>query len=362
MYLIKHNCTNYRNIESTEFLPSPGVNVISGQNGHGKTNLLESIFLLTGARSFRGGKEAALIKQDCDFALVNTVFFIEDREQEIKIKISDKGRTASLNRGTETKAAALVGKLCCVVFSPEHLELVKKAPETRRRFLDTALCQISSSYLGNIKRYNRLLVQRNNLLKDANYIGAAFEMLDVYDSQFVETACVITQQRRNFVAELLPLAKRNYDAISNAREELDFIYKSTMFPLGTADYDEGMQRIIGARAEEIRAGFSTIGPHRDDVIITLDGSDAKVFASQGQQRCIVLSLKLAEAELMELKLGERPVLLLDDVLSELDADRQDYLIDSITDGQAIITSCAPELISGRTDAEVFTITDGRLGQ
>ncbi len=361
MYLISHNCINYRNIEQMSFFPSKGVNVISGENGHGKTNLLESVFLLTGARSFRGGKDASLIRADAEFAAVTSSFFCEERAQTISLKISsEKGRTASLNKGSEANAAALVGKFCCVVFSPEHMELVKGSPETRRRFLDTALCQISPTYFSSIKRYNRLVKQRNSLLKDAQYIGAAFEMLDVLDSQFVDVACVVTEQRRTFVAELLPLAQRTYRMLSGAREQLDFFYKSTLFPNGEADFDEGLHTIADSRADELRAGYSMVGPHRDDITILLDGQDSKLFASQGQQRCIVLSLKLAEAELMELKLYERPVLLLDDVLSELDAARQDYLISSLTDTQAIISSCSPELIVARTDAQVFRMENGRL--
>lgn len=360
MYLTSHFLVNYRNIDNLEFTPGKNVSVVCGQNGHGKTNLLESIFLLTGARSFRGGKDSSLLMKQKEFAAIDSSFFCEGREQNIKIKISEKGRAASLNKGTETKAASLVGKFCCVVFSPEHLEFVKGAPETRRRFLDTALCQISPTYLGSIKRYNRLLMQRNSLLKDANYVAAAFEMLDVYDSQFIETACIVTEQRRNFIQELLPLAQANYAAISNSRETLRFEYRSTLFPDGAADYEKGLRTLTEARPDELRAGYSTVGPHRDDLYLALNGDDAKVFASQGQQRCIVLSIKLAEAELMELMLSERPVLLLDDVLSELDAQRQDYLIESITDTQAIITSCTPELIAGRTGAEVFKMVDGRL--
>lgn len=360
MYLTVHTLQNYRNIDALTFCPSRGVNVICGENGHGKTNLLESIFLLTGARGFRGGRDASLIQHGQDFALVESRFYCEERTQDIRLKISDKGRTASLNKGAEMKAAGLAGKLCCVVFSPEHLALIKGAPEIRRRFLDTALCQVSPTYLSNIKRYSRLVSQRNSLLKDAQYVAAAFEMLDVYDSQFVETASVVTEQRRTFSEELLPLARRNYTAISGGREQIDFSYKSTLFPGPATDYDEGLSALSSARGDELRAGYSSIGPHRDDLAVTLDGADAKVFASQGQQRCIVLALKLAEAELMEIRLSERPVLLLDDVLSELDASRQDYLVASLTDTQAVITSCAPELIADRTDAEVFTMIDGQL--
>lgn len=361
MRLTTHRCVNFRNIERLElFSPGRGVTVICGANGHGKTNLLESIFLLTGARSFRGSRDAPLIMRNREAAAIESEFFCEDRLQQIKLTISEKGRIASLNQGSDVKAAALAGKFCCVVFSPEHLNLVKGSPEVRRRFLDTALCQISPAFLANIKRYNRLLAQRNSLLKDAGAVGAALDLLDVYDAQFLEAAIQVTQQRRRFVDELLPLAAGTYAAISEDREHLNFRYISSLFPEGGADYDEGLRRMAGMRAEEVRAGCCLLGPHRDELAIALDGADARVYASQGQQRCIVLAFKLAEAEIMELRLSERPVLLLDDVLSELDGARQDFLISSITDTQAIITSCAPELILNRAEAEVFVMREGRL--
>ncbi len=360
MFLVKHSLTNYRNIKELVFSPSPEVNVICGENGHGKTNLLESIFLLSGAKSFRGGKDFSLIKTGEDYSVIDSDFFCADRYQNIRMKLGDKGRTASLNKGAEKKASSLAGTFCSVVFSPEHLSLVKGSPEMRRRFIDTALCQISSSYLNNLRKYTRLLNQKNSLLKDSRYISAADDMLDVYDAQFAEAVCEITAKRRAFIKEILPLAVSGYEKISNGREELDFKYSSTMFEGEEIDVDEALSKIYEQRSVDLRAGFCTAGPHRDDIAITLDGEDAKVYASQGQQRCVVLSLKLAEAELMEIKLGEKPVLLLDDVLSELDANRQDFLIASLKDTQAIITCCAPELIIERTRASVFTVDNGTL--
>ncbi len=360
MYLTAHRCKCYRNIESLEFEPCEKVNVICGENGHGKTNLLESIFLLTGGRSFRTNKDAPLIKNGSAAAFINSDFFCERREQTISLVINEKGRFASLNSGTQTKAAALAGKFCCVVFSPEHLSLVKGAPEMRRKFIDTALCQISSAYLANIKRYAKILQNRNSLLKDSAYVSAAFEMLDVYDSQFAQTAALITEQRRAFIKELLPLAQKNYEAISNGREALEFSYRSTLYGDDEAEYSDGIDALLAQRSAEQKCGFTLLGPHRDDLDIYLDSRDTKQFASQGQQRCAVLALKLAEAELMELRLGERPVLLLDDVLSELDANRQDYLIESIGDNQAVISCCEPELVLRNTKAKVFRMENGRL--
>lgn len=360
MYLTCHKLLNYRNISEAVFNPIAEVNVICGNNGHGKTNLLESIFLLTGARSFRIGKDIALINKQSDFSVIDSYFFSEGRTQSIKMKIVEKGRIASLNKGTEKKAAGIAGSFCCVVFSPEHLELVKGSPEIRRKFIDTAMCQISPGYLANLKKYTRLVNQRNRLLKDCAYVSAASEMLDVYDVQFIQAACAITEQRITFINELIPIAEQNYTAISNGREQLFFSYESTLFHEQGVDFENGLERLRAQRAIEQRCGFTTVGPHRDDIEIYLSGEEARIFASQGQQRCIVLSLKLGEAELMERRLGERPVLLLDDVLSELDSDRQDYLIENIKNSQAIITCCEPELVINRAAACVFKMENGVL--
>ena len=360
MYVTSHECRCFRNITQLVFEPCEQVNVICGSNGQGKTNLLESIYLLTGAKSFRTGKDAALIKNGEAAAFIDTEFFSERREQTISIKISEKGRTASLNKGSEAKASALAGKFCCVIFSPEHLALVKGSPDMRRRFIDTALCQISSAYLANLRRYTKILQQRNSLLKDSSYVSAAFEMLEVYDMQFAQAAEAITKQRQAFIKELLPAAIGNYEAISNKKETLNFSYCSTLYGDDAPQFDAAIDLLRSNRAAEQKCGYTLAGPHRDDIDIFLDGEDSKQFASQGQQRCIVLSLKLAEAQLMESKLGQRPVLLLDDVLSELDANRQDYLIDSIKDTQAVISCCEPELVLRNTKAQVFRMENGRL--
>lgn len=362
MYLTAHRLTDYRNIASLLFEPDQGVNVICGDNGHGKTNLLESVFLLTGARSFRSGKDASLIRRERDFSVIDSAFFSEGRPQTIRLTISDKGRNASLNKGTEKKAASIAGSFCCVVFSPEHLELIKGAPDNRRKFIDTALCQVSNGYLAALKTYTRLLSQRNSLLKDSGYISAALDMLDIYDGQFAAAAVQLTGARREFVSQLLPIAQESYALISNGREKLDFTYTSTLFGDGTVDIETALRNLRDARGADVKSGFSTLGPHRDDLAVTLDGESARMFGSQGQQRSAVLSLKLAESELMYARLGERPVLLLDDVLSELDPNRQDYLIEKVLGTQAIITCCEPELVVKRADARVFRMTAGELSR
>ena len=361
MFITRHGCVNFRNISSLEIEPSRGVNVICGQNGQGKTNLIESIFLLTGARSFRRGKDASLIKKGEAASRIKADFYVEQRAQHIVVAIGDRGRTASLNGGSEQKAASLAGKIRCVVFSPEHLALVKGAPDNRRRFLDTALCQLSPAYLANLKQYSRLLAQRNTLIKDMRYIGAAEDMLCVYNEKFVMLADYITRQRRRFTAALRDISVAKYEKVSQGAETMQIAYESSMFGNGE-DTATALEILRRSRGEEQKAGYSLFGPHRDDIVITLGGEDSRIFASQGQQRSIVLALKLAETELMSAAGDEKPILLLDDVLSELDESRRDCLLDGIEDTQAFITCCEPQSVLERCGerAEVFRMDNGAL--
>jgi len=362
MYLTQHEVENYRNLTRLSFGPAQGVNVISGQNGQGKTNLLESVFLMTGARSFRAAKDVSLIQSGCDFAVLRSDFNRDSRQQHIRITIQSTGRTARLNGSGDSAASSLAGTFCCVVFSPEHLVLVKSSPDQRRRFIDTALCQISPAYRHNLSSYVRLVSQRNALLRQAGAVPAALDLLDVYNRQYVELAAALTQTRRRFCVKLDQTAGACYSQLSAGREKLSLRYESTLFDESLTEDDqqrEGVESLRKRLSEEIKLGYTLCGPHRDDLNMMISDRSARLYASQGQQRCIVLSLKMAEADLIEQTIGERPILLLDDVLSELDGDRQDFLVSSMSRGQSLITSCTPQLIAGRTDAPVFTLENGQ---
>ena len=358
MKLIKESIKGFRNIREAEFAPSTAVTVICGENGQGKTNLLESIFMLTGAKSFRHVKDRELPDKDgSGNSLIEASFFAEGRQQEIRLAIGPKGRTASLNRGSEKKASELAGRFCCVVFSPEHLDLVKGTPAERRRFMDTALCQLSAGYLTVLREYTRLLQQKNALLKDARNISAAYDMLDVYDERMAEAAASIIQYRTSFAEQLDSDAGEAYSSVSGNRERLGISYLSSA---GEADSGSIGRMMAAARGDDIRNGYSTVGPHRDDLELFLDGDPARVYGSQGQQRTAVLSLKLAEASIFRRKLGEEPVLLLDDVLSELDGGRQEFLLRRLGGSQAVITCCDPNFIERQTDADVWRMESGTL--
>ena len=361
MRLTEQKLRGFRNIESAVFHPAEGVSVICGENGQGKTNLLESVFLLTGAKSFRRAKDKELIrKQGEGFSVIEAAFIAQDRPQTMRLTISEKGRMASLNKAAERKASEHAGKFCCVVFSPEHLELVKGTPAERRRFLDTALCQLSSRYYAGLREYTRLVQQKNTLLKDARGISAAFDMLDIYDEQLADAALYLEMSRRGFISNLQRHAAEAYGDVSGERETLQLGYLSTLSEEELLSRDAVLAKLRTARPDDLRAGFSTVGPHRDDMAVYLNSEAARVFASQGQQRTAVLALKLAEAELFRESLGETPVLLLDDVLSELDANRQQFLLKRLDRSQAIITCCEPDFIKRQTDAAVFEMKNGAL--
>ena len=361
MKLISERIKSFRNIKEAVFRPSPAVTVICGENGQGKTNLLESVFMLTGAKSFRHAKDRELPdKYGTGNSLIEAEFFAEGRQQEIKLSIGSKGRYASVNRGTERKASEAAGKFCCVVFSPEHLDLVKGTPAERRRFIDTALCQLSSAYMASLREYTRLLAQKNALLKDARNISAAFDMLDVYDESMAASASVLISYRKRFASLLEREAGEAYSSVSGGREQLGISY------IGSAGEDEDrdavMRMMISSRSDDIRMGYSTVGPHRDDLELRLDGDPARVYGSQGQQRTAVLALKLAEASIFRSKLGEEPVLLLDDVLSELDLSRQEFLLKRIGQSQAVITCCESNFVERQTDADVWKMDHGVLSR
>ena len=351
---------NFRNLCDLSFIPDEGVNIISGDNGQGKTNLLEAIYMLTGSKSFRGTKESLLITKGRNFSEIKAEFSKENRIQNIKIDISENKRTASLNEGSTMSAALLSGVFFCVIFSPEHLMMVKGSPDLRRKFIDSSLFQLYPAYAGYMKKYVRVLSQRNSLIKESNYVSAAYDMLDVLDEQLCGLAVAISEYRKRYVDSLNPAAQEKYAKISGNREMIDISYWSSLFEEGPYEYDRCLDILRKNRQNDLRSGFTTVGPHRDDLMIKIDGSDSKVFASQGQQRSIVLSVKLAESEMIYSITGEYPVLLLDDVMSELDENRGEQLLKSTEHMQSVITTCNPELISEKTDSRIFTMKNGIL--
>lgn len=351
---------NYRNLEKTEFFPAEGINVIHGDNAQGKTNLIEGIWLFTGGRSFRGSKDSELTAFGKKFSRLEMDFFSSGRDQNIKLTISPGKRSAVLNDVPKAYLSQIIGSFCAVVFSPNHLSLVKSGPEERRSFIDGALCQIRPVYAGMVSRYRRVLNERNALLKDIPRHRELEDMLDIWNERLAHEGAAIALERRKYISELSALASGFYDGISSGKESLELSYRSS------CDIDEKMsagelkESLIGTlenkKNDDIYCGFTTAGVHRDDISVKINGRDARSFGSQGQQRSAVLAMKLAEAGILGAKKGEKPVILLDDVLSELDPARQNYLLNKLEGMQVFITCCEKEIEA----ANMVRIENGRL--
>ena len=341
MRLLSLEVTNYRNIASARLEPGRELTVICGNNGQGKTNLLEAIWLLTGGKSFRGGKDAELVRRGETFAVLEAVTQRtrqEDQEPDdparVRITVGTPdaprpGRYASVNGAAPKRAAGLAGSFPAVVFDPGHLSLVKGAPEGRRRFLDAALCQLYPGYLATYRRYVRVLQQKNALLRHSatgqeRPYAEKCALLEVLNVELAAQGEVLQQRRRDYLALLGPLACANYQELSHGAERL-------------------------------------CGVHREDLELLLDDQPARVFASQGQQRSVVLSLKMAEAAAAARITGEHPVLLLDDVLSELDEGRKQYLLTRMKEKQTFVTSCDDTAFL-KTDGEVYRMNGGVLSR
>ncbi len=359
MRLEKLALTDYRNIAQAELCPGRELTVICGNNGQGKTNLLEAIWLLTGGKSFRGGKDAELIRRGAEFAVIEGKTAREDDTQtSVRITVgalgsAKPGRQAKKNGAEMGRAAALAGSFPAVVFDPGHLSLVKGSPEGRRRFLDAALCQLYPGYLAIYRRYVRAVQQKNALLKNWETTHRPGDVLDALNAELAARGEEIQMRRLAYLQLLAPYAVENYARLSHGAETLALSYVSQFAPGGMAE------KLRQERPAEQRAGFCLIGPHREDLDIVLDGQSARVFASQGQQRSAVLSLKLAEAACVREITGEWPVMLLDDVLSELDDSRKAYLLTRIKEKQTFVTSCDDDAFL-HTDGVIFHMEGGCL--
>ena len=353
----------FRNLETGSYFPCEGVNVIVGENAQGKTNILEAIWLFTGTKSFRSAKDKEMIAFGAEQSRLQMDFFAAEREQQAEIQILNR-RTAFLNGIKQPSPTKLAGVFCGVVFSPTHLSLVKGSPAERRRLIDAALCQLKPSYIQALSEYARVLEQRNALCKTKNTGEAVEEMMDLWDRQLAQSGCRIIHARRQYLYRLAPIARHIYQGLSSGKEEFDLQYASSVPCLQEETAAEIAAHLYNSlrehRKEDFSAGFTTIGPHRDDMEILINGFSAKSFGSQGQQRSAVLAIKLAEAALLEEVSGEKPIALLDDVMSELDRSRQEYILNHIKDWQVFITCCDPSPLSALKSGKTVVVTNGKL--
>jgi len=354
----------FRNLQKGEIFPHSGVNVVFGTNAQGKTNLLEAIWLMSGNKSFRGSRDSELIGFNREYAGLKIDFFSEERDQNAELLLRQGKKEVKINGVKKKSAAALIGKLCVVVFSPEHLSLVKSGPAERRKFIDGAICQIKPAYGETLADYKKTLAQRNALLKDIPYHSELLDTLEIWDYRLAVLGAGIIRMRINYVEKLCNCAKQYHFGISNGLEELDIKYicnvPRELCSTGISVRDALSQQIRSARTADIKDGFSSVGPHRDDIEILINGENAKSYGSQGQQRSCVLSMKISEAELLKIACDQEPIVLLDDVLSELDAKRQEFLLNKISDRQVFITCCEAASVERLKIGKLFEVKNGSV--
>ena len=323
---------NYRNYERLSIDFDPSTNIIYGDNAQGKTNILEAICVSGTSRSHRGSRDKDMIRFGEQEAHIRTI--VEKNSSEYRIDIhlkNNHSKGIAINKVPIKKSSDLFGILNIIFFSPEDLAIIKNGPDKRRRFIDMELCQIDRVYLYNLTEYSKTLNQRNKLLKDIVFNKKLLDTLPVWDDKLAEYGSKIIKRREEFVETIAPLVSELHRQISNDREEVELFYEKNVSA-------EGMREALDFSYDnDIRLGSTTKGPHRDDLRFDLGGVDLRKFGSQGQQRTAALSLKLSEVTMMEKETGEKPVLLLDDVLSELDSNRQKDLLKSLSDTQTLIT-------------------------
>lgn len=365
MKITEFRADHFRNLKQISLCPDPGINLIYGQNAQGKTNLIEAVWLFSGQKSFRGNKDSRMIAFDAKQADLSLSFDDGERVQHAKITLADKN-TCSLNRVELKSLSELAGSFQCVVFSPAHLSVVQGSPSLRRKFIDSAISQIRPDYHGYISQYERVLTQRNSLLKDIARYSYLRDTLEVWDRQLAKLGTILTILRQDYVCKIEKFAKNNYAGISSEREQLEITYESTAFDtLLDHEYTEEkvdayFRQLELTLDQDIRQGFTGIGVHRDDISLLINGLSVKTYGSQGQQRSVILSLKLAEARLLRSITRSDPVVLLDDVMSELDVSRQDYLLNHIKSNQVFITCCDSSNTLRLKSGRVFHIDSGKL--
>jgi len=323
MYIKETELVNFRNYERIDLKFHEKINIFTGNNAQGKTNLLEGIYISSLGRSFRPGKDSDMIKFGEGFCRSKVTAVRDGQETHVEIVIGENEKGIKVDGVKINRITELLEKILIVVFSPEDLKIVKGDPEKRRNFLDREISQIRPSYYSDLSLYRRALLQRNALLKMK---GAGQADFDVWDSKLVEYGGRIVGKRKKFIEKLNEMAGEVHEGITDGKEHLEIIYAPDEFKL-----KENLK-------DDILKGHTQSGPHRDDLIIMANGTDLRRFGSQGQQRTAALSLKLSELKLIKKETEEEAVLLLDDVFSELDGDRQNFLINTLDNVQIFITT------------------------
>lgn len=323
---------NFRNYENASIEFSEGTNILYGDNAQGKTNILEAIYMLATTKSHRGNRDKEIIMFDKDESHIRAEIIRNDVGHRIDMHLrKSKSKGVAIDQMPIKKSADLFGLLNIILFSPEDLSIIKDSPAERRRFIDMELCQLSRIYYSNLSSYNKVLNQRNNLLKQIYYDKDKLDMLNIWDIQLVEYGNKIIEERKKFIVTINEIIKEIHSKLTSGKEDINVSYDMNV------DCDNFLNELTIKQEVDLRLQTTQIGPHRDDISFFVNGMDVKKYGSQGQQRTVALSLKLAEIELVKRTINDKPILLLDDVMSELDSTRRNALLESISDIQTIIT-------------------------
>jgi len=356
--------SDFRNYENLKIDFSSGTNILYGDNAQGKTNILEAIFMSATTKSHKGSKDKEIIRFGKDEAHIRTIIDRDNAEYRVDMHLrSSKTKGIAIDGQKIKRASDLIGKLNVVFFSPEDLSIIKNGPSERRRFMDMELCQLDQVYLNSLSKYNKLVVERNKVLKDLFDHPENSVLLDVQDKQLCEYGSVIIKTREKFIGDLNEIIRPIHNKLTGGKEDLSIYYEPNV------DATDFEKKLSSSRQRDIYAKQTTVGPHKDDFSFIVkrnsDNSekiDIRKFGSQGQQRTASLSLKLSEIEIVKKAKKENPVLLLDDVLSELDSNRQNYLLNTIGDIQTIITCTGlDEFVNNRFEIDkLFKVTEGTV--
>lgn len=348
---------NFRNYELLNLNFDDGANIFYGDNAQGKTNILEAVYLSGTTKSHRGSKDRDMIRFKEEESHIEVTVKKNGMTHQIDIhlkKNSPKG--IAINKVPIRKASELFGIVNIVFFSPEDLNIIKNGPSERRRFIDLELSQLDKIYLKNLSNYNRIINQRNHLLKEIPYQKELLQTLEIWDTQLVNYGTAIIERRKVFIDEINEIVSSIHKKLTGKKEDIHLSYEPSN---GSMTLEQALRK---SREKDIRIKSTSVGPHRDDICFKTENLDLRRFGSQGQQRTAALSLKLSEIELVKKAINDTPVLLLDDVLSELDKHRQNYLLDSIHDIQTLITCTGvEEFVNHRFSInKIFHVQNGQV--
>ena len=359
MYIKSLELNNYRNYDNLSIEFERGTNILYGNNAQGKTNILESIYVASTTKSHRGSKDREIINFEKDEAHIKATVIKKDVPIRIDIHLKkNKSKGIAINGIPIRKASELFGVLNVVFFSPEDLNIIKNGPAERRRFIDLELCQLDKIYVHNLVNYNKIVNQRNKLLRDLgfNYDKELISTLDIWDMQLADYGAKIITRRNQFIDEINEIIYGIHRNITNGKEELIVRYEPNI--TGNNIYDE----LVRSREKDLKLKTTSVGPHRDDISFLNKKIDIRKFGSQGQQRTAALSLKLSEIELVKSIIKDTPILLLDDVLSELDSNRQRHLLGNLYNVQTIITCTGlDEFVENRFNIDnIYKVVEGTV--